>query len=266
MQPDQLIRQLAGLSIPEIRYFDSTGSTNDEALAWLEAGAADGSLVVAEQQTKGRGRLGRSWVTNPGAALAFSLVLRPAGDEIEQSMLFSPLAGLAVCQALQGLDLPAEIKWPNDVLLSRRKTCGILAESSWHGDQLEGLVIGIGINVAPESIPPAGELLFPATCVEDHLGQPVDRGMLLRQVLIEFFSWRKHLGSQDFFQAWQERLAFKNETVHLLNSGSEPIAGVLLGVDEKGNLRIRISTGDVKIVSVGDVHLRPGDAMEGTGR
>ncbi len=266
MPKDDLIRQLDGLPIPAIRYYDSIGSTNDVALRWAEAGAADGSLVIAEQQTKGRGRLGRTWVTNPGSALAFSMVLLPTDVEMERLELFSPLAGLAVCSALGTLGLPAEIKWPNDVLLDRRKTCGILAESSWDGSRLIGTVVGIGINVAPESIPPAYELQFPATCVEEHLRQPVDRGLLLRRVLSELFSWRATLGSEVFFKTWEDRLAFKGETVQLLNSGAESVTGILLGVDEKGNLRIRLSAENVKIVSVGDVHLRPGGAKEGSER
>ena len=77
-------------------------------------------------------------MTNPGAALAFSIILRPTAEEIEYLGLFSPLAGLAVCLALQNLHLPAEIKWPNDVLLARRKTCGILAESAWQGEAAAG--------------------------------------------------------------------------------------------------------------------------------
>src|SRR5574340_863899 len=93
MPKDDLIRPLEGLPIPAIRYFDSIGSTNDAALRWAEAGAADGSLVVADQQTSGRGRLGRSWVTNPGAALAFSMVLRPSDDEMGRLELFSRWRG-----------------------------------------------------------------------------------------------------------------------------------------------------------------------------
>lgn len=266
MEISELKRLLAGLPIPEVRFFDSIGSTNDEALAWIETGAADGALVVAEHQTRGRGRLDRAWVTRPGAALAFSLILHPTLEEAGHTGLFSPLAGLAVCSALQDLGLPAEIKWPNDVLLARRKTCGILAESSWQGSRLEGVVVGIGINVAPESIPPAEELNFPATCVEDHLVRPVDRGLLLRQVLSEFFNWRRLLGQPQFFEVWEERLAFKGENVRLASPGIDPVYGTLLGVDSEGNLRIRMSQGDVKIGMVGDVHLRPGDAGDETGR
>ncbi len=266
MQKDDLVQALAGLPIPEIRFYETIGSTNDEGLAWAEAGAADGSLVAAEQQTKGRGRLGRSWVTHPGAALAFTLILRPAQAEMEHIGLLSPLAGLAVCLALQGMGLPAEIKWPNDVLLARQKTCGVLAESSWEGQSLRAVVVGVGINIAPSSIPPADQLQFPATCVEDQLGVPVQREKLLQEILAEFFTWRGKMGTADFFRAWEERLAFKGESVYLNNSGNEVITGILTGVDAQGNLRIHLTGGGVKLVSVGDVHLRPIDYLEGSGR
>jgi BirA family biotin operon repressor/biotin-[acetyl-CoA-carboxylase] ligase len=257
MQLDLIRQSLTDLPIPEIRYYDTIGSTNDEALAWAEAGAADGSLVIADQQTKGRGRLGRSWVTNRGAALAFSIILRPSEEEISHLALFSPLAGLGVCLALQNLHLPAEIKWPNDVLLARRKTCGILAESAWQGEVLQAVVIGIGINVAPSSVPPAAEVLFPATCVEEHLEEPVDRLKLLRSVLKSFFEWRQHVGSAGFIQTWESRLAFIGELVSLKNSGGQGFSGILSGVDALGNLRIQLENGTQKLVSVGDVHLRP---------
>src|SRR5664279_6508775 len=109
---------LTGLPLGGLRYFDSIGSTNDDALAWARAGAPDFSLVVADAQTAGRGRLLRRWITNPGSALAFSLVLRPSTQESECLPRFSPLGAVAVRQALADLfGLPAEIKWPNDVLL-----------------------------------------------------------------------------------------------------------------------------------------------------
>ena len=257
MQTDRLHPILTNLPVPVIRAFDKIGSTNDEALAWAEAGAPDGSLVVADQQTKGRGRLGRAWVTNPGAALAFSLILRPTVAEQENLGLFSPLAGLAVCLALQGLGLAAEIKWPNDVLLARRKTCGILAESSWQAGQVHGVVVGIGINIAPASVPPSDQVQFPATCVEGQLGRQLDRWVLLHAVLKSFFEWRSRLGTTEFLRAWEQRLAFKGEQVTLKNSGGQSFNGLLLGVNDQGNLRLRMDDGMEKMVSVGDVHLRP---------
>ncbi|MEN4100610.1 MAG: biotin--[acetyl-CoA-carboxylase] ligase, partial [Anaerolineaceae bacterium] len=118
---------LAGLPVSELRYFDSIGSTNDEALRWAEQGAPDAALVVADTQTAGRGRMDRRWVTRPGVALAFSLALRPTPVEASALGLFSPLGALAVAAALrENYGLLAEVKWPNDVLLERRKCCGIL--------------------------------------------------------------------------------------------------------------------------------------------
>lgn len=257
MDEAKLRARLAGLPIPDVRWFDALGSTNLEALRWASAGAPDGALVAADQQSAGRGRLGRKWVTNPGSALAFSLIVRPSTVEKEQAGLFSPLAGLGVAFALDRLGLHSEIKWPNDVLLGRRKTCGILAESAWVGEHLEALVLGIGVNVAPSSVPPAGELLFPATCVDAEAGRPVDRFELLAAILEEIFAWRPRLGSQDFLQTWQARLAFRGETVSVQRPGQDPLSGELLGVDAQGGLRLRDGNGIEISVLAGDVHLRP---------
>ena len=145
---------LAGLPLGGLRYFDQVSSTNEAAMMWLDQSARDWSLVVADEQTAGRGRFNRRWVTKPGAALAFSLVLRLAPEEISHLTLFSPWAALAVAQTLENrFQLRPQIKWPNDVLLSGRKISGILAEISWVGAALEGVVLGIGINVARAAVP-----------------------------------------------------------------------------------------------------------------
>lgn len=251
-------RALAGLPVPQVRSFDAIGSSNDEALRWAERGGEDGALVITDRQTNGRGRLGRTWVTNPSAALAFSIILRPTTSELASLALLSPLAGLAVCLVLESLHLPAQIKWPNDVLISQRKTCGILAESVWQDEQPRAVVVGIGINVAPSSVPPADQVQYPATCVEVEYGAALDRWDLLRQVLRSFFEWRLKIGTPEFIQAWNERLAFKGELVYLSNSGGDAFSGILEGIDSDGKLRLRLSDGAEKLVSVGDVHLRPG--------
>ena len=205
-----------GLPIAEIRYFPSTGSTNEDALHWAAQGADDGSLVIADQQTSGRGRLGRKWVTNPGAALAFTLILRPTEKEIKQLSLFSPLGALAVSEAIrQYCRLTAQVKWPNDVLVNRKKVCGVLAETQWTESTLNGLVLGIGINISPASIPDRTDLLFPATCLESECGHELDREKFLRAVISEIFHLRLKLGSNEFLQFWEEQLAFKGEVVHV---------------------------------------------------
>lgn len=257
MDIDSLQTHLAGLPIPQIHYFDRIGSTNDEALAWVAAGASDGCLVVADQQTQGRGRFQRRWVTRAGAALAFSLILHPTAAETNQVGLLSPLGAVAICQALEKqVGLSPQIKWPNDVLLQRKKTSGILAEASWMGGQLQGVVIGIGINIASEAVPPASEVLFPATCVEEAAGKPVDREVLLQAVLEAIFDWRARVHTQAFHQAWEERLAFRGEWVRIEESGQAPVTGQVMGIDLAGNLLLRNQAGETVTVVVGDLHLR----------
>lgn len=257
MDVDTLTSHLAGLPVPQIRYFDTIGSTNDEALAWAAAGADDGCLVVADQQTQGRGRMNRRWVTRPGVALAFSLILHPRPEEIEHMGFFSPLGALAISQALETtLGLDVQIKWPNDVLLQGLKVAGLLLEAAWLGAELQGIVIGIGLNVSPAAVPPAGELLFPATSVEDAAGRPVERIRLLRDILQALFEWRPKLHENTFRQAWEQRLAFRGQWVRIEGTGSEPVSGEVLGIDPSGSLLLRGSAGERIIITVGDVHLR----------
>ena len=249
---------LSSTPVREFRYFDSIGSTNDEALKWSDLGAVDFSLVIAEEQTKGRGRFDRRWVTNPGSALAFSLILHPTPVEISKLALFAPLCGLALRDTLEEqLGLQAEIKWPNDVLLDRNKTAGILVEANWSGTLISGIVLGIGINIMHGSIPPADAQQFPATCLEDHCDHPVDRYRLLQGLLNSISAWRMELGSPAFFNAWQRYLAFKGEIVRIEDSQKTSIIGRVKGIDPQGRLILTLDKGMEKDFEAGDVHLRP---------
>jgi BirA family biotin operon repressor/biotin-[acetyl-CoA-carboxylase] ligase len=258
MEITALCDMLAATPAKEFRYFDSIGSTNDEALRWSDEGAADFSLVIAEEQTKGRGRFERRWVTRPGSALAFSLILQPTPEERSQLELFAPLCGLALRDTLETqLGLQAEIKWPNDVLLGRRKTAGILVEANWSGEKMSGIVLGIGVNVSHASIPPLDSQQFPATCLEEHRSQPVDRYLLLQGILNSIAEWRAKLGSPAFFEGWQRYLAFKGEPVRIEDSQKTSIIGRVKGIDTRGHLVLTLYNGMEKDFEAGDVHLRP---------
>jgi BirA family biotin operon repressor/biotin-[acetyl-CoA-carboxylase] ligase len=248
---------VSGLPLGQLRYFNSVGSTNDEAVRWADEGASHLSLVAAGEQTSGKGRMGRRWYTPPGGALAVSLVLRP--DQLD---LFSPpriagLGALAVCEALQGnYGLAAQVKWPNDVLVGDRKLAGVLVEASWLGEELQAVILGIGINVALDSLPPAGELDFPATSVEAALGSPVDRWGLLRNVLEALLVWLPYLDQARFLQAWQGQLAYLHERVRLVRHGKEPVEGLLLGLGDDGSLRLESPSGEEETFQAGEIHLR----------
>jgi BirA family biotin operon repressor/biotin-[acetyl-CoA-carboxylase] ligase len=260
MNTEELRSLLTGLPLGEIRYADRLGSTNEAGMTWLGEGAPDLSLVAADEQTAGRGRFNRRWVTRPGAALAASLVIHPSADEMPHLRRFTALGAFAVADALQSLyGLAPQIKWPNDVLLDRRKVSGILVETAWSGDQLQGMVVGMGVNVRPDALPPAGELQFPATSVEDALGSPVDRWQILRAMLAALIAWRPKIGTREFLEAWDSRLAFRGEWV-TVTSGATPaqsLTGRLLRLTDDGSLLLANAEGQAFSVDVGDVHLRP---------
>ena len=118
MNEHSLQKKLSKLNIGDLRYFDSIGSTNDEALAWAASGARDLSIVIADEQTQGRGRLDRKWFTPKGTALAFSLILRPVASLRPHLSRTVGLAALSIAESCSGLGLAPRIKWPNDILLN----------------------------------------------------------------------------------------------------------------------------------------------------
>jgi BirA family biotin operon repressor/biotin-[acetyl-CoA-carboxylase] ligase len=267
MDTRTLATKLADLHLPAIRFYQVAGSTNDEAKTWAEQDAPDLALVVADEQTAGRGRAGRRWYTPAGAALAFSLVLHPSAGERPYLTRFTALGTLAVCQALSTrYGLAAQIKWPNDVLLTGRKVAGVLAETHWTGDQLTAVVLGIGINVATRSVsaaalPPAA-LNFPATCIEASLGRPPERLELLHAVLAALLEWRPRLGSPEFVPAWEASLAFRDQWVFFVpgeGSGTAQEA-LVLGLAPDGALRLRTRQGVEITANIGELRLAGGFA------
>lgn len=252
--------KLSDLPLGQLAYFDVLDSTNEQALRWARAGAPHLSLVVADEQTAGRGRSGRAWFTPPGAALAFSLVLQPRLLGSVPLQRLTGLGALAVCEVLQSeYGLAAKIKWPNDVLVGGGKLAGVLVEAHWQGDDIQSAVLGIGINVAPNSVPPESDLDYPATCVEVALGSPVDRWRLLKEVLAALLDRFSSIDRAEFLQAWEDNLAFRGEWVQLQLDRSEPVEGRLLGLGNDGSLRLELPGGDEISFQAGEVRLRKVD-------
>jgi len=265
MNQPSLTRLLAGLKLGGLRYFDSTGSTNDEALAWAMDGAADLSLVIADEQTQGRGRLDRRWFTPRGTALAFSLILRPSAGMRAHLSRTVGLAALAVSDALGQLGPGAQVKWPNDILVNGRKAAGILVETLWSVEQADAIVIGIGVNVLKGAVPQPADILFPATSLEDTLGYPPDRQVLLHDILAGLIQWRPRIESDEFLEVWNQRLAYRGEQVQVqtrIGQHGRPeneriTTGKLVGLAPDGSLRLQAKNGKPVTVQFGDVSLRP---------
>ena len=240
--------------------FDAIDSTNTEALKQARQGANEGLCVIARQQTAGRGRQGRSWVSPMDAGLYVSVVLRPKLDA-KYLPLITLATAVAVFETLAELGLTPEIKWPNDVLLNEKKICGILAETA-ETEQGLAIVVGVGINVTSNSFPP--ELGDTATSIEGELNIPVTFSDVESVLLRQFDNWYSKLCDEDGPTAvvteWSKRSSYadgKNVRVSLTGNS---VSGVTDGLEPDGALRVVTADGAIHIVHAGDVErLRPSD-------
>jgi BirA family biotin operon repressor/biotin-[acetyl-CoA-carboxylase] ligase len=201
-----------------IHWLRTASSTNDIAAHLADLGAEEGTVVVAEAQTAGRGRLGRVWFSPPGAGLYLSIVLRPLPvAQVSVARGFSPVhapsalltlaAGVALAEGVRAsTGLPAEIKWPNDLLVGKRKLAGILAEAAAQGGALHFVVLGCGVNLRPAAYPP--DLAERATSIEAELDRPADRALILAEILAALAARYADLQQGRFdaiLSAWRER-------------------------------------------------------------
>lgn len=238
----------------QILRFDALPSTNLEALKRAIAGAPEGLCVVASEQTAGRGRLQRQWLSPKGAGLYFSIVLRPMIDQSGWPLL-TLMAAVAVHDALRdAFTLETDIKWPNDILAKNQKLCGILAETA---DTANGrvVVVGIGINLTSAAFPP--ELAEIATSVESVTGKPADREVVLR-ALIQALGRRYEMlhsagGREAIIHEWSARSSYASGKRISVANGAQIIEGTTRGLERGGALRVETDTGEIKIIRAGDV-------------
>jgi BirA family biotin operon repressor/biotin-[acetyl-CoA-carboxylase] ligase len=217
----------------------SCASTNDEAARLARAGARHGTIVVADEQTAGRGRDGRAW-TSPRGGLYASIVLRPSLPLVDVPPLTLAL-GIATCDAARDAGAAAHLKWPNDVLVGDRKLAGILVETHAHGGRLEAAIAGIGVNLA------ASDELAPHACA-----LPYDRDAFLAILLAHVERWVDRYvasGLSAIVPAWQERMA------RGLAARAGDVTGEALGLDVDGALLLRDGAGRVHRVRAGDVEV-----------
>jgi BirA family transcriptional regulator, biotin operon repressor / biotin---[acetyl-CoA-carboxylase] ligase len=233
--------------------FDTLDSTNTEALKQARQGADEGLCIVAKQQTAGRGRHGRTWVSEKDAGLYFSIVLRPK-IEMQYLPLITLMAGVAVHHALEEVGLRPDIKWVNDILVDGKKICGILAETT---ETKEGLavIVGIGINIKSTNLPP--ELRETATSIEEHervSGRTEFPVHLLTRNLVFFYDVLQSLyGPASIIEEWRKRSTYFSGKTVSVDLGDRNVIGVTDGLEANGSLRVRKADGEVEIVHAGDV-------------
>lgn len=230
-------------------------STNDALTALARQAAPHGTVVVADEQRRGRGRQGRSWASPPGENLYFSLLLRPEWPP----GAVPPISLAAAVGVAHGLarffDRPPTVKWPNDLLCDGRKLCGILVEMAAELDRVIHVVVGVGINVNQRRFP--GELEPIATSLARELGRTVSRPAVLAAVLAGLESWLDALlagATERVLDEWTQLADWLGQRVTVL-SANQQLRGIALGIDRDGALRLRDDRGEEHRVLAGDVHL-----------
>ena len=233
-----------------IYYFPQIGSTMDAARELAKKGAGEGIIVIAEVQTRGRGRLSREWLS-PEGGIYFTIILRP-----KISPAYAPrvnlMAAIAVAATIKKLfGLRAELKWPNDVLIAGKKVCGILAEMDAEMDVVNCVNVGIGIN-ANTSIP---QFERTVTSLRDVLGRVISRKELLTALLVEIERRLPSLMKADLLEEWKKLSATLNRDVRISSLGEEVI-GQAIDIDATGALILKSKDGSLRTVLVGDcIHL-----------
>ena len=255
-------------------YYRSIGSTNDVARELAAHGAPEGTLVIADEQTAGKGRLGRRWLAPLGTSLLMSLLFRPHSPisdlqsltsnlhspfSIHQAQRLTMICSLAVVEAIEAVTgLVAAIKWPNDIVVQGKKAGGILTELGATGERLDYAVVGLGLNVNLDfgTVEAMGELAATATSLSQELGREVSRLALLWRILENVESRYQRLGAGELpHDEWASRLVTLHNHV-IVDTPQGTAEGWAEGVDADGALILRTTGGKRQRVLAGDVTLR----------
>ncbi len=238
-----------------IQRYDTIGSTNSEAAEQARRGAAEGVCIMADSQTAGRGRNGRTWVSEAGSGLYFSIVLRPK-FAVESIPLITLMTGVAVCDTLIEFGVKADIKWVNDLLVDGRKICGILAEAVETPLGL-AVVVGIGINLTSRNFP--DEIADTATSIEAVTGKRHTADEIA-EPLTRYISYFYDIlvspdGPGETISHWRRRSSYYSGKLVRVRLANGTVEGETAGLEENGALRVKTPDGSVKIIQAGDVEL-----------
>jgi len=229
-------------------------STNDIARELAESGATEGTTVVAEEQTAGRGRLGRTWISPKGEGLYHSIILRP-----NILALDAPLLNLVIAVALaetvkQQYQVPVDIKWPNDVLIQQRKFAGILTELKTADDRVEYVIAGIGVNLNQTSFPP--EISNQAISIRLATGKISDVDELREKLYFKLDHWYDSFltnGAQGILDRWCELSSYAQDKRVRVVTGDQMITGRTRGLAPRGELMVETAAGELETILAGDV-------------
>lgn len=249
---DQIHTKWAG---KPVHFARETDSTNLWIKRLAKEGAPEGTLALAEFQSAGRGRLGRSWEVPEGTSVMMSILLRPK-FEPQYAPTLTLVMGMAVAKAVKKLGFDVSIKWPNDVVVSHKKICGILTEMGVRDGKIDYAVIGVGINVNIREFPE--EMADKATSLYLESGREFDRSQLPGLVMEAFEEYYEKFAAtcdlRGLKEEYESILANYNQPVRVL--AKEPYEGVARGITDGGELLVEKTDGTIVAVSAGEVSVR----------
>jgi len=233
----------------QLYYYHRLATTMETAKELAKKGTAEGTVIIADTQTAGRGRIGRTWLS-PEGSLAMSVILKPSLDNLPQLVMIASLAVVRAIRKVAGLE--TQIKWPNDVLIKGKKVCGILIESEVKGDRVNFAIIGIGINVNfdPLAFPDISEI---ATSLSHELGARISKAAFISTLLPELEQlYLEAQAGAPVYKEWQENMETLGRRIQV-KTGEAVEQGKAETVTEHGNLILRRSDGSLTEIVAGDV-------------
>ncbi len=226
-----------------IKYYPELDSTNNEALALITKNALNGTVVITDNQTKGRGRQSNKWLSTPSKNLTFSIILYP-NSPLNQINYYSMLAGLAITDCLMEHNITAQLKWPNDVFINGKKVGGILCESKIRGEEIKSMVIGIGLNVNVQT-DALTKVLHNATSLFIESGTTFQREKLLANILNHLENRLQNTDNiNPQLKEWEMRCAHLNQAV-TFHSDNNFIHGIFKGLSPTGQAKMLIDDKNV---------------------
>ncbi len=238
----------------QIHVFEKIDSTNNYAKKLAVGSENHGSVIVAETQTAGRGRLGRSFFSPHGAGIYMSIILRPKID-INKTLLITTMAAVALCRAIDNIcDVNTQIKWVNDIYIKNKKLCGILAESiidPTNGER--AVILGIGVNVTTKAFDE--DIKDVATALFEYTNKDINRNELIAGILNELESVYDNLPDCDFIDEYKKRSCVIGKEIFLIRAGEKRKA-FALDIDKDGALVVRNENGETERINTGEISIR----------
>lgn len=260
IRSESLFKQLKSEKFGKSIYsFEEVGSTNEVAHELAINGAPEGTVVISDSQTRGKGRLERKWISPSGKNIYISIIFRPA-IEARDAPFLTLVSSIALAEAIRNEGTDAFIKWPNDVLIDDRKVAGVLTEMTEKGGSVDFVIVGLGVNINmtdQDMDEEMGEVAEIATSLRMATGREINRVNMIVNLIEEIEHWyNKYLekGKPPIVKEWMGRWGAINRRV-LAKFNGEEIVGVAIGINENGYLMIKKDDGNVERIITGDVIL-----------